>query len=65
MAKRIEEGVDMRPIRFFKGDLERLQQFYPNIGYNHVVRTLVRKHLKALEERLAEKIPLGELQNGQ
>lgn len=43
-------------VRFFEGDPERLEQFYPDAGYNAIIRLLVRKHLILLEEKLNRKL---------
>ncbi len=45
-------------LRLYAGDKERLQTFYPRLGYNAAVRELVRRHIKALEAKLeAENSP--------
>ena len=44
-------------LRLFTGDREKLLEFYPNLGYNAAIRQLVRRHIRALEARMAEKEP--------
>jgi len=46
-------------LRLYAGDKERLQAFYPRLGYNAAVRELVRRHVKALEARLEEQRELS------
>lgn len=38
-------------IRLHKGDKERLDAYFPHLGYNAVIRVIVRKALKALDAR--------------
>ncbi len=41
-------------MRLFSGDTERLQAYYPKLGYNRVIRTLVAEHLKRLDAKFHE-----------
>jgi len=41
-------------LRLFSGDTERLQAYYPKLGYNRVIRTLVAEHLKRLDAKFHE-----------
>lgn len=38
-------------IRLFEGDRERLEQYFPHIGYNAAIRQLVSKALRLLDEK--------------
>jgi hypothetical protein len=38
-------------IRLFRGDKERLDNFFPQLGYNAAIRIIVRKALRALEQK--------------
>ena len=39
-------------LRLFTGDKSRLEDYYPTVGYNAIVRKLVHAHLKKLDERV-------------
>lgn len=43
-------------IRLFDGDKKRLEEYYPSVGYNRVIRTLVRKHIKSLDEKFSQRL---------
>lgn len=43
-------------VRLFKSDFVALRKFYPSVGYNRAIRTLVAKHVKKLEAKLEQKI---------
>jgi hypothetical protein len=54
-------------MRFFEGDPERLEEFYPRAGYNKVIRALVHQHIRLLEEKASRKLSdseLGESKDG-
>lgn len=53
MPPRSEEPLTKIHIRLFESDIEALREFYPNAGYNVAIRQLVRKHVRALQDRLA------------
>lgn len=42
--------------RLFGGDRSTLQRFYPRAGYNQVIRALVHKHCRQLEENLNQEL---------
>ena len=44
------EELEMVTVRLHAGDRAFLQQHYPVIGYNKAIRTLVRKHIRQLQE---------------
>lgn len=49
--------LELRTIRLFKGDSDRLQEYYQKSGYNKAIRVLVRNHLNKLDKKLSEKLP--------
>ena len=55
MALREEEPLEKVPTRFFKSDLDWARRYYSKIGYNKVIRLLLRKHRQAVEKHLARK----------
>ncbi len=64
MAKNSERDnveKEVVTLRLYKGDKEILNEFYPRAGYNRVVRILVRKHIRALQEKLSRKLPPEDL----
>lgn len=66
MTRRKEdEDMELVSVRLFKSDKARLQSYYPKAGYNRVIRTLVRKHIRALDEKFSRKIATEELFNEQ
>lgn len=50
MARKNEIGLEKITIRIFKGDVEALNRYYPTTGHNVVIRKLIRKHLRKMEE---------------
>ena len=53
MARKDERELEVVTLRLVKGDKEILQEFYPEIGYNRVVRELVSRAAKRLREKYA------------
>lgn len=51
MARKNPENLTRHSIKLFEGDLETLQAYYPTLGASHVLRILLRRHLKELRER--------------
>lgn len=45
------QGLTKIAIRIFDTDLERLKKYYPEVGYNVAIRTLVTQHLNKLDQR--------------
>ena len=45
-----ERPLSIISVRLFTYDLEQLREFYPR-GYNKVIRKLVGRHIRKLEER--------------
>jgi hypothetical protein len=50
MPKR-EGDLEKISIRIFRGDKERLDEEYPALGHNKVIRHIIRRHIKGLDER--------------
>jgi hypothetical protein len=46
-----KQDLEKVTIRIFAGDREALEDLYPNADYNKVIRTLVRKHIRLLQEQ--------------
>ena len=61
MGTKVNEKLEIVTMRLFEGDKKKLDEFYPDVGYNQIVRTLVRRHIKRLEEKLSHKLPKEEL----
>ena len=55
MALREEEALEKVPTRYFKSDLDWARRYYKKIGYNKVLRLLLRKHRVAVEKYLERK----------
>lgn len=55
---RKRENLQIVTIRLNQGDAQRLTDFYPNLGYNRVIRVLVAKHLEVLDQRVAQTLPV-------
>lgn len=51
MARKFSTPLKMHHIRLIEGDFEQLQELYPQVTANEVIRTLVHKHIKAIKER--------------
>jgi hypothetical protein len=49
-----EPGMRKITVRLFESDLEVLRQYYPVIGYNKILRLLVRKHVRDLLSKTQE-----------
>lgn len=47
MAKELEKVT----IRLEKGQRERLNSLYPSLGYTKVIRALVQRHLREIDEK--------------
>ncbi len=50
-------------LRLYAGDKEKLQSFYPRLGYNAAIRELVRRHTRALDAKLEEKQERAQVPN--
>lgn len=46
------EAVHKHTINLYEGDFQKLQDLYPELGAGIVVRKLVRKHLRSIEQNL-------------
>lgn len=69
MARKNEIGLEKVTIRIFKGDLEAINRYYPTTGHNVVIRKLIRKHLRKMEELDSQRRALldkaGEIEIGE
>ena len=43
-------------IRLYKGDRAKLEEYYPQAGYNKAIRRLVRNHLARLDAKLEQRL---------
>jgi hypothetical protein len=48
---RQKQDLEKVTIRLHEGDKDILEKYYPRSGYNPVIRQLVRRHIKQLEEK--------------
>lgn len=53
MPKKLDRPLEIITIKLFDGDRAALQNFYPGVGYNAVIRKLVDNHVRKLREREA------------
>ena len=49
-----QEELKMVTIRVHRSDIETLKKFYPTIGYNYAIRSVLRKFCHALETKYAQ-----------
>lgn len=63
MAK-IQEKTEKLQIRLYRSDIAVIQEYHPNVGYNQVIRTLVRRYARRLQERGNEILSEQELELG-
>lgn len=57
---KVDEELEKVTVRLFDGDREALQNYYPSLGYNKAIRTLVRKHLRALDEKVSHRSKIND-----
>lgn len=43
-------------VRLYSGDRARLESYYPQAGYNKVIRQLVRNHLSKLDAKFEQRV---------
>ena len=43
--------IEKVTLRLFEGDKERLGEYYTDVGYQKVIRNLVRQHLEMLDRQ--------------
>jgi len=48
-------------VRLFVDDVEVLKQYYPHVGYNHILRALARRHVRELESSTAKRLSSSEV----
>ena len=51
-----KSNLEKRTIRLYAGDAEKLAKFFPQVGYNLAIRTMVRNTIKKLEEEFQQKL---------
>lgn len=51
---RRKENLEIKTLRLSSGATDALQQFYPNLGYNRVIRMLVDKHIEYMQQQVAK-----------
>ena len=56
-----ETPVKKITIRIFADDANFLKVAYPRIGYNKVIRQLVRNHVRGLQAKTVEKLDTSKL----
>ena len=44
-----------RTVRLYESDLELAKKFYKHVGYNHILRLLLHRHLIRLENAVRER----------
>lgn len=47
--------------RLYKGDKDRIQSYYPKVGYNRVIRLIVNQHLNKLDAKLEQRLAAKEI----
>lgn len=52
MPKKESEPLEKETINLFRGDFEKLQQLYPEIGAGKAIRIIVREHLTKIESQI-------------
>lgn len=57
MSRPKKTPVTRHNICLFEGDLDKLKDLYPEHGASLIIRTLVRKHIKKVEDRVDERVP--------
>jgi hypothetical protein len=55
MPAREHEPLEKIPARYYKSDLDWARQFYRQVGYNKILRLLLRRHKLAVEAYLKKK----------
>lgn len=56
MGRRSQRPIKKHTLRLYDGNTELLDQFYPDIGHNAVIRALVDKFCRGLQEKLNKKL---------
>ena len=49
-----ERPLKVITIRIFESDLEKLQMYYAQVGYNVAIRRLISRHIQKLESKDAQ-----------
>lgn len=62
MRVKENEPLQQHQVRLFAGDFEKLAEYYPKIGATVALRHLLRKHLKQLDEAVAQRVSTSDLE---
>lgn len=57
MARPKRLDLEKITIRIHRGDKERLDFLYPKLGHTEVIRTLIRNHIRRIDEIANQQIP--------
>lgn len=49
MAKNEEDDLQKVTLNLYNGDVDRLRQYYPDVGASPIIRRLVRAYLSQIE----------------
>jgi hypothetical protein len=52
VPKNPKEDLEVVTLRLYQGDKDRLDEYYPQLGYNKIVRLIVRNHLQRLDKKV-------------
>lgn len=65
------QDLEKVTVRLNRGDKDKLSEYFPDLGYNKVIRVMVSNLIKKTEEKVNEsykpqskQIDIGELYNG-
>ena len=59
MRRREDHALSKHTLNLFDGDYAKLQELYGSrVGAAKIIRTLIRAHLKRIQEDAAQRIPL-------
>lgn len=59
MPKKLPFPTEKKTVRFYEGEPSILDELYPKVGYNAVIRELVHAHIKKVNLEL-QKLPQAE-----
>lgn len=63
MPRKNQRPKSKHTMNFYEGQFERLQELYPELGAAKVVRDLVDKHIRGIEEKLSKGEDLPKIEN--
>jgi hypothetical protein len=61
MPSKLESPTTKISLRLFSNDHELLKKYYPAVGYNEIIRSLVHRHVKKLEQKTQQHLEDPEL----